>query len=153
MFNWFSSPFIGNCSIDVKCSNHLCNKTVIVPAGLGVGAMVYCNDCRAAMSQSASNHNTEKRDEYGEPCSNCGSLKKHGGSGLYITCGNCGCAVFGSVELKPIGMNDNYQDYLERERESDKDLKDMVKRTLSDAILKDMEKIANERVHVSNNRQ
>ena len=61
MFNWFR-PVFGNYSIDVKCSNHLCNRSVIVPAQLGVKAMVYCDGCRNAMQARPAN---EKKNTNG----------------------------------------------------------------------------------------
>ena len=44
MLDWFRHV-VGNYSIDVKCSNHLCNRSVIVPAQLNDNSVVYCDEC------------------------------------------------------------------------------------------------------------
>ncbi len=48
MFDCFR-PVVGNYSIDKKCSNKLCNRSVIVPAQLNDNAVVYCDECKNAM--------------------------------------------------------------------------------------------------------
>ena len=47
MFDWFR-PVVGNYSIDVKCSNNLCNNSVIVPAQINANAVIKCEFCKEA---------------------------------------------------------------------------------------------------------
>ena len=74
MFDWFR-PVVGNYSINTKCSNTLCNKSVIVPAQINDNAVVYCDDCKSAMSGMAREglYETAK----GTPISKLKQIKPH----------------------------------------------------------------------------